>query len=383
VGIVSCVGKHQFASMSIMRNGKYQTVGSTSLDTSVGLVCHYQFENGSSQFVFMDVESGKRASLNHWLCFSTENFVQTLALSNGLILLSGFSEDQFCYHVFNPLTKLNLPIPQTRIQENVTRVGLAFDGCQFEVVLVEAASSQSNQLKVHVFSSATGKWRSHHPINITVPSLPESEFQELGTAPLYSNGSIHWEIGGHLLVYEVQGSHCELYELPNYSKDGSWQPTLTFRRRLCESGGRIYYCYTDFDGFHIWKLLNEHEHEGFLYYWDYKTFPWSLVHSVEPEVFMSKLENFCGIFFYDWDPFKIAPVGFSEQSKIIYLQLPGSVVSYNLGTGTLKSICTYSCSDMNFNCCSFFSSTCHNVLSDSNGETELNLPIEEVEKLAL
>ncbi|KAK7333041.1 hypothetical protein VNO80_29801 [Phaseolus coccineus] len=370
--------------MSIMKKGSHQTVGSTSLDTSVGLVCHYEFENGSSQFVFMDVESGNRASLNHWLCFSTENFVQALAFCNGLILLSGFSENQFCYHVFNPLTKHNFTIPQTRIQDNITRVGLAFDGCQFEIVLIEIGSSPSYGLKLHVFSSDTGKWRSQNPINITAPSLPEYELEELGTGtpPLYSNGSIHWEIGGHLLVYQVQGGHCELYELPNYSRDWSWEPRLTCRRRLCESGGRIYYCYSDFDGFHIWKLLNEHEHGSFLYYWDYKTFPWRLVHSVEPEVFMSKLQNFC-YNFYDWDPFKIAPIAFSEQAQIIYLQLPGSVVSYNLDTGTLGSTCTYSYTGMNFNCCSFFCSTSHNAQSDTNGEMELNIPIAEMEKLAL
>ncbi|CAJ1960735.1 unnamed protein product [Sphenostylis stenocarpa] len=368
--------------MSIMKNRSYQTVGSTSLDTCVGLVCHYQFENGSSQFVFMDVESGSEASLNHFLCFSTENFVQTLASCNGLILLSGFREDQFCYHIFNPLTKHNVTIPQTKIQENVSRVGLAFDGCQFEVVLVEAGSSQSNGLKLHVFSSDTGKWRSHNPINLTAPPLPEYEFQEFGTPPLYSNGAIHWEIGGHLLVYQVQGSHFELYELPNYSEDWYWQPTLTFRRCLCESGGRTYYCHTDFDGLHIWKLLNEHEHAEFLYYWDYKTFPWRLVHSVNHEMFMSKLQNFCYNLFH-WEPFKIAPIAYSEETQIIYLQLPGSVVSYNLDTGTLGPICTYSYPGTNFNCCSFFSSTTRNAQSDTIGETELHLPIAEMDKLAL
>ncbi|TKY47348.1 hypothetical protein E2542_SST29408 [Spatholobus suberectus] len=355
-------------------------------DSSVGLVCHYLFENdGSSQFVFMDVKSESGASLDHSLSFCTENFVQTLAFCNGLILLSGFSGDQPCYHVFNPLTKHNVMVPQTSIHGGVVRVGLAFDGCKFEVVLVDAGSSKSNGLELHVFSSDTGKWRSHHPTNITLPSLPEFEFQELVTPPLYSNGAIHWEIGGYLLVYLVQSGHCELYQLPNNFEDWSWQSTLTYRRCLCESGGSVYYCYTDFDGFHIWNLLNEHEHLGFFSRCDYKMFPWRLTHSVMHEVFMSKYLNFCGSF-CGWEPNKIAPIAYGEQAQTIYLQLPGTVVSYNFDTGTLGSICTYSYPDVNFNCCSFFSSTTsgpHNAQRDTDGETELNLPIAEMEKLAL
>nr|KYP76020.1 hypothetical protein KK1_020238 [Cajanus cajan] len=366
-----------------------QTVSTSSHGTILGLVGHYLFENGSSQFVFMDVKSESEASVDHSLSFSTENFVQTLALCNGLILLSGFSGDQPCYHVFNPLTKQSVMIPQTSIQGGVARAGLAFDGCQnqFEVVLVEACS-KTNGLELHVFSSDTGKWSSHNPTNITVPSLPEFEFQELGTLPLYSNGELHWEIGGYLLVYNVRGSHCELYELPNCFDDWSWQSTLTYRRCLCESGGSVYYCYTDFDGFHIWNLLNENQHVGLSYSCDHKKFPWRLVHSVIHEVFMSKLtkhQKFCGSI-YGWEPYKVAPIAYSEEAQTIYLQLPGTVISYEFDTGSIGSICSYSYPGMNFNCCSFFSSTIngpHSAQRDTSGESELNLPIAEMAKLAL
>ncbi|KAK7387350.1 hypothetical protein VNO78_28081 [Psophocarpus tetragonolobus] len=368
----------------------FLTVGTTSLDTRVGLVCHYQFENGTSQFVFMDVQGESGASLDDSRSFSTENFVQTRAYCNGLILLSGFSGNQSCYHVFNPLTKHNVMIPQTSIRGSIVRVGLAYDGCQFEVVLVEADSSKSNELILHVFSSETSKWRSHHPTNIAAPSLPECEFPELGPPPLYSNGAIHWEIGGNLLVYQVQGNHCELHELPNSNfDDWSRQSTLTFSRRcLCESGGRIYYCYTDYHGFHIWNLLNEENNlpESY-YYCNYKRFPWRLDHSVMHEVFMPKHQNFCGSF-SDWDPYKIAPISYNEQAQIIYLQLPGTVVSYKFDSGTLGSICTYSSyPGIDFNCCSFFSSTTsspRNAERDINkGEMELNLPVAGMENLAL
>ena len=389
VEIVSCLEKHQFQSMN-MEHKNFQTVCTASHDRSLGLVCHYQFENGSSQFLFLDAENGSGAVLDHSLSFSTESFVQTLASSNGSILLSGYSGDQPCYYVLNPLTKHSLMIPQASILGRVVRVGLAYDGCQFEVVIVEAGSSRSNGLELHIFSSGTGQWRRQPPINLTVPSLPEFEFQELGTPPLYANGAIHWEIGGYVLVYQVQGSHCELYELPNFFDDWSWQSTMTYRRRLCESGGRVYYCYTDFDGFHIWDLLKENDHLGLFYAcYDSKRFRWRLVHSVMHEVFFSKYHNFYGSF-CDWEPYKIAPIAYSEQAQAIYLQLPGTVISYNFDTGNMRSICTYSYPGIDFNCCSFLPLTTSGLSKAkrekdllAEGETELNLPIAEIEKLSL
>ncbi|KAJ1379294.1 hypothetical protein SESBI_47019 [Sesbania bispinosa] len=367
-----------------MEHKNFQSLCTTSHDSSEGLFCHYQFENGSSQFVFLDVKNENGAILDHSLSFFTENFVQTLASCNGLILLSGYSGDQSCYYVINPLTKHSIMIPEACIQGHVVRVGLAFDGYKFEVVLVEAGSSnsKSNGLELHIFSSDNEKWRQHHPINLTIPSLPEFEFQELGTPPLYSNGAIHWEIGGYLLVYRVQDSHCELYELPNYFDDWSWQSTMTYRRGLSESGGSVYYCYTDFDGFHVWGLLKEHDdHLGFFCpSYDSKKFRWRLVNSVMHEVFISKHQHFYGTF-CDWEPYKITPIAYSEQAQTIYLQLPGTVVSYNFDTGNLRSICTYSYPGINFNCCSFLSLTTsglHNVQREkelhSDGDTELIYP---------
>ncbi|CAL0301398.1 unnamed protein product [Lupinus luteus] len=371
-----------------MEHKNLQSASTTSLESNVfGLVCHYQFENGSSQFIALDVHNGSAASLNNSLSFFTENILQTLASSNGLILLHGYNENQPCYFVFNPLTKHSIIIPQPCINGLVIRVGLAFDGSQYELVLIEANPIKSNGLELHIFNSDTSKWRMHDPNNLTLPSLPEFEFRELGTPPLHSNGAIHWEIGGYLLVYQVQGSHCELYELPNSFEDWSWQSTMTYRRCFCESGGRVYYCYTDFDGFHIWDFLKKHEYDHFGLYasYDSKKFRWRLVHSLMHEVFITKYQNSytnnC-----DLEPYKIAPIAYNEQAQTIYLQLPGTVVSYNFDTGNLRLICTYSYPGINFNCCLFLpsSSSGHrgrNLVS--NEETELNLPIAEMEKLSL
>lgn len=383
-----------FESMNMDHKG-FPIVSTTShqIDNRVGLVCHYQLENGSSQFVFLDVKNGSGAILDNSLNFFTESFVQTLASCNGLVLLSGYSGDQACYFVINPLTKDSVMIPQAGVERQVVRVGLASDGSQFEIVVVEAGSPKSNGLEFqfHVFSSETGKWRKHHHlINLALSSLPELEFQELTTPALYSNGAIHWELGGYLLVYQIQENHCQLHEMPNVFPDWSWQSTMTYRRCLCESGGRVYYCYTDFDGFHIWDLLKEHEYRGSIYAsCDFKKFRWRLVHSVMHEDFMSKHQNFFGCF-YEWEPYKVAPIAYSEQAQTIYLQLPGSVVSYKFDTGNLRSMCTYSYPGMNFNCCSFLSSNAsglHNAQREkdllTDGETELHLPLAEIATLPL
>ncbi|RYR65307.1 hypothetical protein HN873_009952 [Arachis hypogaea] len=376
--------------MKNMEHNNFQGVRTTSRDSSVGLVCHYQFENGSSQFLFLDdAENG--AVLNNSLSFFTENFVQSLASSNGLILLSGYSVDQPCYYVFNPLTKNSHLIPQASTLGRIIRIGLAYDGSQFEVVIVEAgSSSESNGLELHIFSSGTGCWSRKHLTNLTLPSLPEFEFQELGTPPLYSNGGIHWEIAGYLLVYQVKGSHCELFELPNLFDDWSWQSTMTYRRSLCESGGRVYYCYTDFDGFHIWDLLNEDDILGTYYACiDSKRFRWRLVQSIMHEVFISKYQIFYGRFI-DWEPYKISPIGYSEQARSIYLQIPGTVVSYNFDTGIMRTICNYSYPGINFNCCKFLPLIASGVTNGTREvdllpkeQMELNLPIAEMETLSL
>ncbi|MED6146260.1 hypothetical protein PIB30_032887 [Stylosanthes scabra] len=374
-----------------MKNMEHNNFQATSHGSSIGLVCHYQFENGSSQFLFLD-DADKGIVLNSSLCFSTENFVQSLASSNGLILLSGYSADQPCYYVFNPLTKNSHMIPQASTLGRIIRIGLAYDGSQFEIVIVEAGSSpESNGLGLHIFYSGTGCWSSQNLTNLTLPSLPEFEFQELATPPLYSNGAMHWEIAGHLLVYQVKGSHCEVYELPNFFDDWSWQSTMTYRRTLCESGGRVYYCYTDFDGFHVWDLLKEDDNLGtYSACYDSKRFRWRLVQSIKHEVFISKYQNFYGIFI-DWEPYKVVPIAYSEEAQSIYLQIPGTVFTYNFDTGIMRTICNYSYPEINFNCCKFLPLITSWVTNDkremellpNKEQKELNLPIQEMEKLSL
>ncbi|KAK2440455.1 hypothetical protein P8452_19552 [Trifolium repens] len=379
-----------------MEQKNSQTISTTSHDNNIlDLSCHYQFENGSSQFLFLAIDQNEKGGtfLNHSLSFSVENFVQTLASCNGLILLSGYSIDQSCYYVFNSLTKQSTMIPQPCIQGHVISVGLASNdnsNNQFKVVLIEANSYKLiNRLEFHILSSDdTNKWNKvSHSINLTFPSLPELEFKELLIHPLYSNGSIHWEIGGYLLVYDVGKNNFELIELPNFFEDWSWQSTMTYRRCLCESRGSVYYCYTDFDGFHIWGLLKENHNLG--PFNDSKKFRWKLVRSVMHEVFVSKHQFFLDTLF-KWEPYKIAPIAYSEKAQIIYLQIPGAVIGYSFDTGNLRSICRYSYQDMNFNCCSFFSTFAFGTLNVlrgkdlvTNGEImELNLPIGEIEKLS-
>ncbi|KAL5076947.1 hypothetical protein RYX36_015931 [Vicia faba] len=358
--------------------------------TSDDLFCHYQFENGSSQFLCLDVDHNEKNGtfLNQYISFAVESFVQTVASCNGLILLSGYVTDQPCYYVVNPLIKESVTIPQPCIQEHVIRVGLASDDYnQFKIVLVEekSCSQLMNGLEVHVFSSDTSEWiKVNHSVDLTLPPLPEFEFKELSTQPLYSNGSIHWEIGGKLLVYHVEENKCELIELPDFSKDWPWQSTMMYRRSLSESSGCVYYCYTDLDGFHIWELLEENYDLG--PFCDSENFRWKLVHTVMHETLASRRDKF-GDTLFEWEP--LTPIAYSEQAKTIYLQIPGAVVGYDFDTESLRLICRYSYPDMNFNCCSFLCSTSfgtHNVPREDGMVTdgqrmELILPLEDIEIL--
>ncbi|XP_034901869.1 uncharacterized protein [Populus alba] len=235
-----------------------------------GLVCHYRFEEGSSQFVFLDIdkETGG-ASINNSLSFSTSTYLHFISSSNGLLLLSSFGESQLNYHVFNPLTRQSVALPPHGITRQVIRSGLAFDGKQYQVVLVHAFKDENNGLvplpddiELEIFSSETGAWRNHQPFSLSLNvEVPVCEFPQLNATTLFSNGAIHWEISGRLLVYHVKDDYCEVIELPNVFEDWSWQSTMTYRRCLWESEGRVHYTYTDFDGVHTWNLLKENEHD--------------------------------------------------------------------------------------------------------------------------
>lgn len=380
--------------MSMKQKNSHSTCRTSESDATrlkMDLVCQYQFENGSSQFVFLDLGNGDGAARVKHSLFS-ESFVQILASSNGFLLLSAYKEDQLCYCLFNSLTRLSTIIPQPCI-DHILRVGLASDDqCHFHVVLVAASSSSSSsfnpiQLELLIFSSDTGNWRKHpHPINLSLDShsLPELKFQELQTPPLYSNGAIYWEIAGHLLVYQNKTRKHELHQLPNFFEDWSWQSTLTYRRSLCESKGCVYYCYTDFDGFHIWDLLKENDHRGFYFgpFYDPKKYSWRLVHSVRHEILTSKHQNLFG----NSEPYMNTPIAYSEHDHTLYLQIPGGVVSYNLDTENLRSVCSYSYPDMNFNCCLFLPFVASGMCNmqreeevEGDREMELNLPLSEAE----
>ncbi|KAJ7964398.1 F-box protein [Quillaja saponaria] len=376
-----------------LTNMREKNSGTICGNSNVGLLCHYQYKNGRSQFVNLDLANESGAVLvNRSLSFFTEDFVLTLASSNGLLLLSTFRENQRCYLVFNPATKQTVSIPQPGIIRHVVRAGLAFDGNQFEVVLLRVevqqnnAAESSNELELMIFSSDTNKWSRVYPIDLSLPSVPEFEFQELGASPIYLDGSIHWEIGGYLLVYEVFGSQCKLIELPNF-EDWSRQPTMTYPRCLWESRGGVYYCHTDLDGLHIWDLLKDNDHPRCppsLY--DPHKFSWRLVHSVKHEIFILNEVAFgCS---NDWEPLQISPLAYRDDIETIYLQLPGIVVSYNLETRTLDSVCTFTFPDINYKCCFFFPFTPggnYNKQTETEisaaGESKLDLPIPEVDNL--
>ncbi|KAJ6427029.1 hypothetical protein OIU84_022593 [Salix udensis] len=337
----------------------------SDMGSAKGFVCHYRFEEGSSQFIFLDVDQETGGvSINNALSFSTSSYLQTISSANGLLLLSGFGESQLSYHVFNPLTKRPETLPPHDITGEVIRSGLAFDGKQYQVVLVHVFKDEENGLgplpghiELEIFSSETGAWRKRQPFRLSFNvEVPVSElFTELNTAPLFSNGAIHWEINGRLLVYHVKDDCCEVIELPNFSEDPSWTPTMTFRRCLWESEGRVRYTYTDFDGVHTWNLLEKCEHPVYSHsnLYDREKHRWGLVYTID-HTGLAKQDPDILCPGNQWGPHNISPFAYVEDSETMYLQLPGIVVAHNTKTRGLQKVCGYEFPDTEFNCCSFF-----------------------------
>eukprot|EP00258_Populus_trichocarpa_P025359 XP_024441378.1 uncharacterized protein LOC18094203 isoform X1 [Populus trichocarpa] len=312
-----------------------------------GLVCHYQFEEGSSQFVFLDIdkETGG-ASINNSLNFSTSTYLHFISSSNGLLLLSSFGENQLNYHVFNPFTKQSVTLPPHGITRQVIRSGLAFDGKQYQVVLVHAFKDEENGLgplpddiELEIFSSETGAWRNHQPLSLSLN-----------------------------------------VEVPVY---WSWQSTMTYRRCLWESEGRVHYTYTDFDGVHTWNLLKEYEHDVYSHnnVYDSEKFRWALVYTIDHKE-LAKQDPDILYLGNQWEPHNISPFAYVEDSETMYLQLPGIVVAYNTKNRVLQKVCRYKFPGIDFNCCFFFpfihSNDCHQKNASKSlqvGEV-VDLPIE-------
>ncbi|KAJ7011775.1 hypothetical protein NC653_002009 [Populus alba x Populus x berolinensis] len=355
-----------------------------------GLLSHYQFEDGSSQFIFLDIDKETGGiSINNPLSLTTGSYVQIISSSEGLLLLSSTGENQVNYLVFNPLTKQSVTLPQHGIARLIIRSGLAFDGKHYQVVLVHVSRDEENGLgplpgdiELEIFSSETGAWRNHRPFSLSLNvELPENEFPELNTTPLFSNGAIHWEISGQLLVYHVEDDCCEVIELPNVFEDWSWQSTMTYRRCLWESEGRVHYTYTDFDGVHSWNLLKEDEHNVYSHQnvYDREKFRWQLAYTINHEDLTEQDPDILSLG-DPWEPRNISPIAYVQDSETMYLQLPGVVVAYDTKNRVLLKVCRYTFPGVDFNCCSFFPSI---HISECNKQNASNSQVGEVVDLPI
>jgi hypothetical protein len=282
-------------------------------------------------------------------------------------------------------------LPPHGITRQVIRSGLAFDGKQYQVVLVHAFKDEENGLgplpddiELEIFSSETGAWRNHQPLSLSLNvEVPVCEFPQLNATPLFSNGAIHWEISGRLLVYHVKDDYCEVIELPNVFEDWSWQSTMTYRRCLWESEGRVHYTYTDFDGVHSWNLLKEDEHNVYSHQnvYDREKFRWALAYTINHEDLAEQDPDILSLG-DQWEPRNISPIAYVQDSETMYLQLPGIVVAYNTKNRVLQKVCRYKFPGIDFNCCFFFpfihSNECHQKNASKSlqvGEV-VDLPIE-------
>ncbi|XP_056164802.1 uncharacterized protein LOC115681548 [Syzygium oleosum] len=362
-------------------------------DHHAGLLCHYLLQNGSAQFVLLNVYEGCYAGISRYHSFHAETNAHICASCNGLILLTLSSANTFSYHIYDLFAKQCVSLPQPHITRQSISTGLAFNGQHYQVVRVfrveaksvtadsPSASSEEDWLEMEVFSSETGMWNHYCPLIRLPPELPK-----LSTAPLFANGAIHWEVGGYLLTCTLSQCNCKLTRLPNHSPNWTWH-TMTFGQCLWESEGLVHYCYSNFEGIHTWALLEGQDRSNYPSYskCDIASFKWKLVHTVKhetliscnpdvfrrieslvhtvkhetlfscrPDVFTELEQNRYCFSLLNWKPYSIYPCGYSSVLKVIYLRLPGVILSFDPSTRILSEICTFECPNLGFYNCSVF-----------------------------
>ncbi|KAF8020731.1 hypothetical protein BT93_G1233 [Corymbia citriodora subsp. variegata] len=359
-----------------------------------GLLCHYLLQNGSAEYVCLDIYEGSYVGVNRYHSFHAEMNAHICASCNGLILIAVPSANGLSYQIYDLFAKQSVPLPQPQITRRSIGTALAFDGHHYQVVRVfrveaksvttdnpSASSEGDDWLEMEIFSSETGMWSHYCPLISLPPELPK-----LSTAPLFANGALHWEVGGYLLMCNLSQRNCKLIRLPNHSLNWT-QDTMTFGQCLWESGGLVHYCYSNVEGIHTWALLKGPDHDSCPGYfsWDIATFEWKLVHTIKhetlisrnpnvfrrleslvhtvkhetllsrvPHVFTKLEDNRYYFSLLNWKPHSISPCAYSSVLKVIYLRLPGAILSYDPSTQILKEICTFECPNLGFHCCLVF-----------------------------
>lgn len=310
------------------------------------LFCHYLFGNGSAEYVLLDVDDQQHgAVVNPSLSFFSRTSAHVCASCNGWLLFSCPNETDISlthYSVFNLVTKQDFAPPPPQIHGPSIRTGLAVDGQHYQIVRIFGVNNnRGSLLELEIYSSQKGVWRLERPLINLPPDLPK-----LNTVPLFSNGAIHWELGGHLLVYCIRHGECKLIPLPNHVDLDKWSPRcLTYGQCLWESEGRIHFCYSNFEGIHTWFLLKDLEVQDYCSY--HYNLRWKHAHTI---LHQTLVEQISPRFWHSGLSFA-SPVAYVVNTCTMYLRLPGVVGSYNLRTQTLKEICRYAFPKSNFHCC--------------------------------
>lgn len=350
-----------------------------------GLVCHYESKKKSSQISFLGIDNTSGViSIGPELGFCSKDHVKILSSCNRwLLFTSKPKKNQLIYHVFNPFTNETFTLPQPSFAQRIERIGLAVSDKDhhFQVVLVHISAGSA--LEFGIFSSEIWEWKTHKPMNHFLPLPVKQLFPKPTIPPLFSTGSIHWEVLQHLLVYNVETRHCQLIKLPNVSEnDHRRKPsTSIFQRCLWESEGRVHYCYADTDGVHSWKLLNPEEADYYIQHHkiDAEKYSWALSDSLSHQTFLGIFQGQSR----NWKPQNLAPLAYNEASQTMFLQLPGSVISYNTKSGVLAEVFTLKVEGKKCKCSFFPFVYCGEgklqyAGENSEGKVEIELPVKEV-----
>lgn len=247
----------------------------------------------------------------------------SLGSSNGLLLFLNESTRQ--YYVCNPLTRQSVAVPKAHEQRLHSCAALAAldpaESSHYKVVRFSVSDSREPVLDI--FSSNFGEWTEHKP-QFQFDSIDLGDWSQFRPSTAYSNGVLYRLSMFHILRIDLNVVNVRLIELPEVERGGKigFFPVLVKNRFMGVSTGRLHYSYELNFQLRIWFLEDYGESSE-----------WILKYSIGVRDLQARLDNL------DVSRRWLEPFGFHPKSDCIFLATPHMILSYDLKSHRLKSVC--------------------------------------------
>ncbi|XP_038978241.1 F-box protein At5g07610-like [Phoenix dactylifera] len=231
---------------------------------------------------------------------------------NGLLLYYSCFPSKF--YVVNPTAKRWVALPEP-IRSSQLSI-LTFDPCHspnYKVICFTSWLEQGSEIEV--FSSETGRWVEHElhwGLSTDTMSATMQYFDGILYIIAYPK---------HIVAINLAEMDCHLIELPEPMKrEGS----------VGKSRGSLHYTHNDGEQIRIWKLK------------DFNLHKWVLKHRIDVRATVER--NYKRIHSNDSlaalsDQFNF--LAFHPEKEVVYLSLPGKLVSYDLSKKRIEEVCEF------------------------------------------